>query len=286
VGYRFLMTLALATTAALSSAQAFDDPRYPDWKGAWIGGWTKRLPGVTGQPAYDQTKSAGVGQEAPLTPEYKAVHEASLADQANGGPGSDPQMGCLPSGMPRMMIAYWPLEIVITPDTVHILGEHIHTFRRIYTDGRDWPEDIEPSFAGYSIGRWLDTRGTGQFDTLEVETRALKGPRVMDSTGLPLHRDNQTIVRERIHLDETNPGILYDEITTFDHAFTRPWSTVKSFLHDPAEKPVWRESICAEGNPWLKIGNDNYFLSADRLLMPTRKGEPPPDLRYFGKPEK
>jgi hypothetical protein len=62
VGYRFLMTLALATTAALSSAQAFDDPRYPDWKGAWIGGWTKRLPGVTGQPAYDQTKSAGVGQ--------------------------------------------------------------------------------------------------------------------------------------------------------------------------------------------------------------------------------
>ena len=49
--------------------------------------------------------------------------------------------------MPRMMIVYWPLEIVITPETVHILGEHIHTFRRIYTDGREWPGEIDPSFA-------------------------------------------------------------------------------------------------------------------------------------------
>ncbi len=109
MSYRVLMTLALATLVSLSSAQAFDDAKYPNWKGAWIGGWTKRLPGVTGQPAYDQTKSAGLGQEAPLTPEYRAIHEASLADQANGGPGNDPQMGCLPSGMPRMMIAYWTL---------------------------------------------------------------------------------------------------------------------------------------------------------------------------------
>ncbi len=93
---RVLMTFALATMVSLSSAQAFDDAKYPNWKGAWIGGWTKRLPGITGQPSYDQTKSAGLGQEAPLTSEYRAIHEASLADQANGAPGNDPQMGCLP----------------------------------------------------------------------------------------------------------------------------------------------------------------------------------------------
>ena len=160
-------------------------------------------------------------------------------------------------------------EFVITPDTIHILGEHIHSFRRIYTDGRDWPEEIEPSFAGYSIGRWVDRNGSGQFDVLEVETRGMKGPRVMDSTGLPLHKDNQTIVKERIYLDEKDPNILYDKITTIDHAFTRPWTAKKSYLRDPAEKPVWRESICAEGNPWLKIGGNNYFLSAGGLLMPT-----------------
>ena len=63
VSYRVLMTLTLWTAIFLSTAQAFDDSKYPNWKGAWIGGWTKRLPGVTGQPSYDPTKSAGLGQE-------------------------------------------------------------------------------------------------------------------------------------------------------------------------------------------------------------------------------
>jgi len=286
MSYRYAVTamaLAAALAASLPAARAFDDSKYPNWKGAWIGGWTKRQPGVTGQPSYDQSKSDGLGQQAPLTPEYQAILEASLADQAAGGPGGDPQMGCLPSGMPRMMIGYYPMEIVITPDTTHLLMEHIHNFRRIYTDGRDWPKEIEASFAGYSIGKWLDTKGTGRYDTLEIETRGFKGPRSFDSTGLPLHRDNQTIVKERIYQSETDPNVLYDEITTIDHALTRPWTVTKNFLRDRAERPVWREFICAEDNPWTKLGKENYFLSADGYLMPTRKDQPPPDLRYFNR---
>jgi hypothetical protein len=193
------VAVAAALATMLFDAQAFDDAKYPDWKGAWMGGWTRRLPGVTGQPSYDQTKSDGRGQQAPLTPEYQAVLEASLANQANGGQGNDPQMTCLPPGMPRMMIGYYPMEIVITPGTTHLLMEHIHNFRRIFTDGRDWPAEIEASFAGYSIGKWVDSKGTGRYDVLEVETRGFKGPRVFDSTGLPLHSDNQTIVKERIY---------------------------------------------------------------------------------------
>ena len=107
-----------------------------------------------GNPPIDPHKSDGRGQQAPLTPAYQAIFETSLRDQAAGGPGNDPQIGCLPSGMPRMMIAYYPMEIIITPDTTHLLMEHIHNFRRIYTDGRDWPAEILPSFAGYSIGKW------------------------------------------------------------------------------------------------------------------------------------
>jgi hypothetical protein len=273
--------LAAAIVATTFSAQAFDESRYPNWKGAWMGGWTKRLPGVTGQPSYDQTRSDGRGQQAPLTAEYQAVLEASLAEQSNGGPGNDPQMGCLPSGMPRMMIGYYPMEIIITPETTHLLMEHIHNFRRIYTDGRDWPKEIVASFAGYSIGKWIDSKGTGRYDVLEVETRGFKGPRSFDSTGLPLHRDNQTIVKERIYQDENNPNVLLDEITTIDNALTRPWTLTKNFNRDSNPQPVWHEFICAEDNPWLKIGKDNYFLSADGYLMPTRKDQPPPDLRYF-----
>jgi hypothetical protein len=76
------------------------------------------------------------------------------------------------------------------------------TNRRIFTDGRDWPTQIEPTFAGYSIGRWVDEDGDGRYDTLEVETRDFKGPRAHDEAGLPLHFDNQSIFRERIYRDK------------------------------------------------------------------------------------
>jgi hypothetical protein len=280
---------ALAPAALLfwaSGALAFDDSKYPDWKGQWIGGWTKRFPGVTGQPSYDPHKSDGRGQQAPLTAEYQAVFEQSLAAQAAGGPGNDPQVGCLPSGMPRMMISYYPMEIIVTPDTTHLLMEHIHNFRRIFTDGRDWPADVEPSFAGYSIGRWIDREGRGRYDMLEVETRAFKGPRVFDSTGLPLARDNQTIVKEHIYQDKADPDTLYDEITTVDHALTRPWSATKNYRRIHAVEPVWPEFVCAENNPWLTIGKNTYYQSADGLLMPTKKDEPPPDTRYFDQSRK
>jgi hypothetical protein len=76
---------AMALTAALgisSAATAFDDAKYPDLAGQWV---AVRIPGVRGQPAFDPTKPWGLGQEAPLTPEYQKVLEASIADQARGG---------------------------------------------------------------------------------------------------------------------------------------------------------------------------------------------------------
>jgi hypothetical protein len=45
----------------------------------------------------------------------------------------------------------------------------------------------------------------------------------------------------------------------------------------------WREDVCAEGNMHVGIGKENYFLSADGYLMPAKKDQPPPDLRYFKK---
>ena len=117
---------------------AFDQAKYPDLKGQWS---RMRFPGVAGQPSFDQTKSAGDGQQAPLTPEYQLIFEENLKDQAAGGQGIDPTSTCLSPGMPRIMTAYEPMEFVITPETTHILMEHIHDSRRIYTDGRSFPEE-------------------------------------------------------------------------------------------------------------------------------------------------
>jgi hypothetical protein len=266
--------------AAASAAQAFDDSKYPDLSGQWIG---VRIPGVGGQPAFDPSKPWGLGQQAPLTPEYQAVLAASLADQAAGGQGNwHTGAACLPPGMPGMMNLYQALQIVVLPEITYMLIDHVHdSHRRIYTDGRDWPKDVEPSFLGYSIGKWIDEDGDGRFDMLEIETRHFKGPRTLDPSGMPTHSDNQSIVKERIFFDKSNPKLLTNEITLIDHAFTRPWKVVKTYSRNPAAHPNWFEYDCIGDNVLMKIGNETYYKSSEGRLMPTRKDQPPPDLRYF-----
>jgi len=266
---------------SLAQVQAFDDAKYPDLKGQWL---AIRL-GVRGQPAFDPTKPWGLGQQAPLTAEYQKILEASVADQAQGGQGNwHSGSRCLPPGMPATMTGYGDMEIVVMPETTYILISHnFDHHRRIFTDGRDWPQDVSPSFLGYSIGKWIDEDGDGRFDVLEVETRHFKGPRALDPAGMPVHADNQSIVKERIWLDKTDPNRLNDEITLIDNAFTRPWTVLKTYRRVPARQAAWIEQDCAGGTANILIGKELYYLSAENSLMPTRKDQPPPDLRHFGR---
>src|SRR5262249_38128472 len=132
--------------------------------------------------------------------------------------------------------------------------------------------------SGYSIGHWEDRDAERRFQTLVAETRAIKGPRSFDSSGAPFHQDGETIIKERIYLDKGNRNILHDEITTIDHALTRPWTVHRVYHRQPG---IWMETICGEDEHQVKIGNEQYFLSGDGYLMPTRKDQPPPDLRFF-----
>jgi hypothetical protein len=110
----------------------------------------------------------------------------------------------------------------------------------------------------------------------------MKGPRVYDATGIPLHADNETIIQERIYLDKANPNLLHDDITTIDHALTRPWVVSKTYRRAATDKPIWWDHmVCGEGNAHVGIGKEVYFLSGDGLLMPAVRDQPPPDLRYF-----
>jgi hypothetical protein len=272
------VALLAALCATIAAAQAFDDANYPDLKGQW-----NRLPvpGIGGVPSFDPTRRAGREQQAPLTAEYQKIFEANLAEQATGGHGRGKSHLCIPSGMPMAMQVYEPMEIIVAEGTTHITIQSFGVHRRIFTDGRDWPEEVEPALLGYSIGKWIDTDHDGRFDTLAVETRHLKGVRVFDPTGIPLHEDNQTIVKELIYLDKANRNILRNDITVIDHALTQPWTVHKQYVRNPEPRPVWQEFVCEENNPHIAIGNEDYVLSADGLLMPAKKDQPPPDLRYF-----
>jgi hypothetical protein len=267
--------MAAALMAAPAVAQVVDFGKYPDLKGAWD---------RTGPPNNWRQLSG----PPPLTPEYQKIYDASIAEQKEGRPGNWPSTFCLPEGMPAMMNLYNPMEIVVTPDTTYILMSHNNdVYRRIYTDGRDWPTDPERTLVGYSIGHWIDETGEGKYTALEVETRFLRGPRAYEVTGIPFHQDNQTIIKEKFYLDKADRNTLYDDITVIDHAMTRPYGKLQKAVRKADRRPVWILETCPADNVWVKIGDEAYVVNtADGKLMPARKDQPPPDLSYFKQPAK
>jgi hypothetical protein len=274
------VALALAGLTGTGGAQAAE-AKYPNWKGQW----DAINPRFGGQGVkFDPTKAFGPAQQAPLTQEYQKVHEESMADQAQGGQGNFiDHARWIPGGMPSMMSG--TQELIITPETTYISAGT--DLRRIFTDGRPWPADAEPTYQGYSIGKWIDTAGSGTYDTLEVETRGpFKGPRAYDATGLPLAFDNESTFKELFHLDKNDPNILHNEITVFDHALTRPWSVDKTYRRNPNPYPQFARVSCMEGTNYVVVGKEVYFLSGDGFLMPTKRDQAPPDPRYFRKTSK
>jgi hypothetical protein len=267
--------MAAAMLMAFAAPAMAADTKYPDFESQW-----RNPAAVQGDP-WDPAKPAGLGQQAPLIPAYQAIFEASVKDQAAGGRGNNYESRCVLDGMPRIMSLTGPMEILIQPAYTVLIFQDAFP-RRVYTDGRGWPTGEVETFEGYSIGRWIDTDGDGRYDVLEVETRQLAGPRALESSGLPLHSDNQTIVKERIYLDKDSKDILHDTITTIDNAFTHPWTVDKAYVRERHSK--WAEYLCQEPADRVYIGRDEYAVGADGKLMPTHENQPPPDLRYFRQP--
>src|ERR1700726_3705571 len=115
-----------AMLGTVGCAQGFDRP-HPDWRGQWGWGGSPELSANGPDQAFagwDQTKPWGLEQQAPLTPEYQAVLEASLADQAAGGQGGDTRYTCVSTGMPRMMTPVRPIEFVVLPDITYVMFEN------------------------------------------------------------------------------------------------------------------------------------------------------------------
>jgi hypothetical protein len=268
-----IVSIVFVTVLGTVSMPALAQWKYPDWSGRWTDLNTGR---------WDPSKPGNAGQQAPLIPEYQAKLDAAMQSRAEGGRGNTPTISCGHTGMPRAMLVYETMEIVIKPDVTYMMFDFLDPLRRVFTDGRDWPTSVDPTWAGYSIGRWERTGDDGQYDTLVIETRSFRGPRIVDGSGIPLHEDNQTIIRERMSLDKSNDDKLLDEITLVDHALTRPWTVTRSY--ERQRNPTWAEYDCHENNEHVFVGSEAYLISADGYLMPTRKDQPPPDARYFKKP--
>jgi hypothetical protein len=264
--------LAAALLMPIALANADEAKKYPDWDALWI----------RGSPvgAWDPGSPPGRGQKPPLKAEYQKIWQANLAKSA-AGKDFDIKATCGPVGMPRLMTLYEPIEIVVKPKVTYMLAESMSPIRRIFTDGRDWPKANGLAFVGVSIGKWTDSTNSGTYDTLEVETRDMRGPRLMDSSGIPLANDNETVVKEKLYLDKNDPSILRNEIITYDNAFTQPWTVSRFYRRE--KNPLFVEYNCTEDNKWISIGGELYLIDGDGYIMPIQKNQPPPDLKYFQK---
>jgi len=133
----------------------------------------------------------------------------------------DPLSGCMPPGVPRIDMstpdAPHPFKIVQTPKLVALLYETStnSTFRQVFLDGRPLPTDPQPTWLGYSIGRW-------EGDTLIVDTLGFNGLSWTDTAkGHP--QTEAAHVTERFN--RRSFGNLEIEITIDDpNAYVKPWS--------------------------------------------------------------
>ena len=206
----------------------------PDFNGVW------RTIAPAAAPRVNTTLRwrPGDGEQPPFNPAYQAKFNQIQASRESGSEETEPVASrCLPPGMPWFMKAQYGLEIVQSPKKVAFFSEWMDTYRRVYLDGRRMPADFDPSFNGYSTGRW-------EGDTLVVETISLRDDTNMDRYGSP-HSDATTIV-ERIRLAE--PDILENRVAVTDpKAFTRPWEYTIRYRRAGKANDDLHETTCTEG---------------------------------------
>jgi hypothetical protein len=222
---------APAPTAAQRAASIEALKKLPDWAGIWT--FTMR----------------GARNEQPtLTPAYEARRKAKADGQARGNDANRPS-NCMPPGMPTVMTQPYNIEFLFTSDRVTIIQEAYMQVRRVFTDGRKHPEELELSFNGHSIGRW-------EGDTLVVETVGMKPVTML---GQNLFHSDKLKITERIRL--TGPDTLEDRMLIEDpEALAKPWTLVATYSRHREWEQI--EFICAENdrNPVDEDGRTEYLL--------------------------
>jgi len=196
-----------------------------------------------------------------LTPAAQTGLDAFRAKQEAEGVAQEAQIRCLPPGMPNIMRQPYPHEFLFTPGRVTILTETYTQARRIYTDGRELPDDPDFLFNGTSVGRW-----EGQ--TLVVDTVGFS-PLVTYLAGVT--HGEQMRIQERMWLEQ--PDLMVIETTITDPGvLAEPLVTRASYRREP----TWeiREYVCEENN---RLTADEGGANLDLDFDPDDPFGPPPE---------
>ena len=209
-------------------------PRTPDGKPELAGLW-KPQPGMVG----DIARNLKPG-EVPFQPWAETLYKQRRANNSK----DDPTANCIVGGVPRSDLVGYPFKMLQTPGMVAILYEAVHSYRQIFTDGRALPVDPQPTWFGYSVGRW-------EGDTFVVETSGFNDKGWLDNAGKPatdkLHVTERFIRKDFGHLDI--------QITIDDpKAYTKPWTVIQPLVFQPDTELL--EYICNENNRYFDLVHD------------------------------
>jgi hypothetical protein len=239
---RSILTLAAAMavmTAGLAQSAAAAEPaaKVPNITGAWAS-----YPGPRGGPPDPKLAPPPPGPLL-LNAKYKGPYEELRAKQVEsdkrGEPLSNASTECLPTGMPQMMFAIYPIELIQSPGQVTIIAEAMSQVRRVHLDKPQLKiEEVPPGFFGHSVGHW-------EGDTLVVDTVGVKES-VVGFRDMP-HSD-QMRIRERIRL--VAPDIMHDEITIQDPVvLEKPFTYTNAYRRMPGYEVL--EYVCENNRDYV-----------------------------------
>jgi hypothetical protein len=203
----FAQTGKLSETA---KTQVAASPLSHDLSGVWMQYPDGNVPGVPGMNAVDERT------RPPLTPWGKAKFDAArplVGPRAVPGVENNPELRCEPDGPPKLLNLPNPFEIIQIPGRVLMFFELGHIWRTVWTDGRPLPKDPDPTYLGYSVGKW-------EGDTFVVDTIGFNDKLWDDSYGNP--RSDATHLTERYR--RLNQDTLELQIVIDDpKAYTKSW---------------------------------------------------------------
>ena len=172
--------------------------------------------------------SSGISQrnshlaQVPFQPWSAEVYKQRRANNSK----DDPTANCIVGGVPRSDLVPYPFKILQVPGLVVILYEAVHSYRQIFTDGRRLPEDPNPAWFGYSVGRW-------DGDAFVVDTAGFNDTVWLDNWGKPA--TGALRVTERFRRRDF--GHMDVEMTIDDpKAYTRPWTVTLPLVLVPRQR--------------------------------------------------
>jgi len=227
-------------------AAAEETVPHPDISGTW-----ERYPEDWAGPDPDNPipPNGPFKLNEPYAKAYDDLQKRKAAANLAGTPLANSSTRCLPEGMPTIMEAIYPIQIVQAKGQVIVLAEFLTQTRRIWLDDSMPPTDeISPSFYGHSVGHW-------EGDTLVVETLGVRPD--VTYYGIPHTADLR--LTERIRKADSNT--LEDHVTIDDPTvFAEPYSFTLTY-----KKSDYRigEYICEnnqievdeEGGSHLNLGS-------------------------------